>query len=165
MLAPLNVGADLAAMPASDTAVTAIVVVKPGTSGFLVAAQAPTLGTYTVTTALNPDASRMCVPTFATLGVAFSTALTQNCAPRDISIIPSLRASQELRISVTAVDRPITLELRNADTGALLQSVTTTTARPIATLTYVNGAQSQRVLLRVSGTRNANQLVPVTISP
>ncbi len=165
VLVPLNIGADFAALPASDTAVTAIVVVKPGTTGFIVAALTQTTGTYTMTTALNPDASRLCAPTFATLGVSFNSALTQNCTTRDIRIVPSLRPSQQLRASVAAVGRAITLELRNADTGALLQSVSTTDQRPIATVTYTNGAQTQRVFLRVSSSRSVNEIVPVTISP
>jgi hypothetical protein len=165
VLVPINIGADLAALPASDTAVTAIVVVRPGTTGFLVAAQLQTTGTYTVTTVQAPDPSRLCVPTYATLGVVFNTALTPTCVSRDIRIVPSLRPAQQLRASVTSATRAITLELRSAGTGALLQSVSTSGQRPLATLSYTNGAQSQAVFLRVIGSRNVNDLVPVTISP
>ncbi len=164
-LVPLHIGSALHVLPASDSAVTSLVVVRAGTVGFLVTTGARSPGSFTVTTALNPDPRRLCVPTDVTLGVAFTTAITPSCRSRDIRIVPALAPKQEIRISVTSLDRPVTIELRNAATGALLDDATATPGRRTASLEYKNGERAQLVYVRVSGGSNVNDLVPLTISP
>ena len=164
-LVPLLVGASLQALPAADTAVTALVVLRTGTFGLLVAAPATTRGTYTMTTARNPDPRVLCVSTDVTMGVSFNTAIMSSCRTRTIRIIPALAPAQELRVSVTSPGRSVTIELRNTATGALLDDATATPGRLTATITYRNGAQAQLVYLRVTGGSNVNDLVPLTISP
>ena len=161
---PLNIGSDLRSLPVGAAAVSAIVVLRAGSFGFLVTAPATTAGTYSVTTALSPDPQQGCVETFTTTGVSFSTAITRDCRTRDVNIVPAMMSGQQLVISATSALRAITIQLRNATTGALLGEQTTSLLSPTATITYTNGALSQPVLIRVSGSGNASSLVPITIS-
>ncbi len=163
-LVPLNIGSEFQALPSATTASTAIVVLRAGTFGFMVTAPATTANTYTVTTALNPDPQQLCAATFATTGVSFNSAITRDCRTRDISIIPALASGQQLVVSATLALRAVTIQLRNATTGALLSERTTSLLTPTATITYTNGAQAQPVLVRISGGGNVNSLVPITIS-
>jgi hypothetical protein len=71
---------------------------------------------------------------------------------------------EPLRVSVTTPTRPVTLELVNAATGAVLREEKATPGKPTATLTFTNGSQAIRVLLRVSGS-NVDGLIPIEIAP
>jgi hypothetical protein len=96
--------------------------------------------------------------------VAFSTAITRDCRTRDIRLVPALTSGQRLVVSATSAGRAVTIQVRNATTGAVLGEVTTSDRSPTATVTYTNGAQAQPVLIRVSGGANVNSLIPITIS-
>ncbi len=163
-LVPLNIGSDFHALPVGTSIVSAIVVLRAGTFGFLVTAPSTAAQTYSVNTALSPDPQQLCPATFVTTGVSFNTAITRDCRTRDVTIIPALTSGQRLVISATSASRAVTIQLRNANTGALLSEQTTSDRSPTATVTYTNGTQSQPVLVRVSGGSNASSLVPMTIS-
>jgi Bacterial Ig-like domain (group 2) len=170
-LVPLNIGPDRHALAPSGAAVTSIVVVRSGTVGFMVASTAQTAGAYSVTTARDPDPRQLCVPTDVSRGVSFTTAVTPDCRSRDIRIVPSLGARQELRVTLTTTSsRPVTVELRNATTGVRLRETTITRGDddenngPVM-ITYTNASQAQLLLVRLIGGRNVNGTVGVTISP
>ena len=164
-LVPLNLGSSLYGLPAADTAVTAYAVIKPGTSGFLIAAPSAASGLYTVTTALDPDSKLLCIPTDVTLGVTFRTGVTPTCMTRDIRLLPALSAGQVLRVSGTAPTYPVTLELRNYANNALLQRVTAPAAGGAAAITYTNLGGAPLVYVRVLGGTTVNEYVTVSIQP
>jgi hypothetical protein len=171
-LVPLNIGPDRHALAPSGAAVTSIVVVRSGTVGFMVASMAQTSGSYSVTTARDPDPRQLCVPTDVSRGVSFTTAVSPDCRSRDIRIVPSLGARQELRVTLTTTSsRPVTVELRNATTGVRLRETTITRGddddenKAPVLITYTNASQAQLLLVRVIGGRNVNGTVGVTISP
>ena len=163
-LVPLNIGAALHGLPVADTAVTGLVVIRAGTFGLLAAAPAQTANNYTLATQLDPDSRVLCVPTDATLGVSFRTAITPTCAARDVRLLPALTGNQTLRVTGSAPGFAVTLELRNAASGALLQRAVASGAGAQASITYVNLIQSSLVRVRVIGTSNANDLVTLTIA-
>jgi hypothetical protein len=162
-LVPLNISSGLYGLPTADTAITALGVIRAGTFGFLVTAPAQTPGTYTVATQLNPDPRLTCAPTDVTTGVSFQTALTPSCAQRDIRILPALGVGQQVRITATAAGFPVTIELRNFTTAAVIQRASATTAGGVATIAFLNTV-ARSGALRVSGTGAANDLVTVTIA-
>ncbi len=163
-LVPLNIAGTFQQLDVGTGTVTAIVVLRAGTFGFLVTAPSATAQTYVLTTSLTPDPQQLCATTFATTGVSFNSAITRDCRSRDVRIVPALTSGQRLVISATSAGRAVTIQLRNATTGAVLEEETTNDRRPTATITYTNGAQAQSVLIRVSGGANVNSLVPLTIS-
>lgn len=163
-LVPLNISGGLFGMPATDTAVTAFGVIRAGTFGFLVTAPSQDPGTYTVTTALNPDPRSACVTTDVTTGVSFATAITPTCTTRDIRILPALAPQQQVRITASAPGFAVTIELRNNATGALIQRGIATAAGGVATIAFTNNNQLRFGLLKVIGGVNVNDLVTVTIA-
>ena len=162
-LVPLNVGSALFGLPAADTAVTAFVVIKPGTSGFLVAAPTAASGLYSVTTTLDPDPKTLCVPTDATFGVSFRTGVTQTCTTRDIRLLPALTSGQNVRATATAPTYAVTLELRNAANNAVLQRVVAPTTGGTASINYTNSTGTPLVYIRVFGGTTVNEFVNVVI--
>lgn len=162
---PLVIGGTSYALPASDTAVTALLAVRAGTYGFLVTFASASSGSYSVSSLANPDARASCVPTLATLGVSFATGFSGSCRERDITILPALAASAHLRVSVATPDRPITVELRDAATGAVLQTQTANPAKKIAVIDYTNGATARRVIIRIGTGGSSNMVVPIVIDP
>jgi hypothetical protein len=162
-LIPLNISSGLYGLPAADTAVSALGVIRAGTFGFLVGAGAQTPGTYTVSTALNPDPRLTCATTDVTTGVSFQTALTPSCVQRDIRILPALAVGQAVRITATAAGFPVTIELRNFASAAVIQRATATAAGAVATIAFTN-TQARFGALRVSGSGTLNDLVTVTIA-
>ena len=164
-LVPLNISAALNGLPVADTAVTALVVIRAGTFGLLATAPAQTANSYAITTQLDPDSRVLCVPTDATLGVNFRTAITQTCIQRDVRLLPALAVNQTVRITGTAPGFPVTLELRNTSSGALLQRAVATGAGAVASINYLNLAQAPRVFVRVIGPTNSNDLVTLAIAP
>ena len=163
-LVPLNISSQLFGLPTTDTAATGLVVIRPGTVGFLIAAPATTPGTYTVTTALDPDPKVSCVPTDVTTGVSFRTGVTPTCTTRDIRILPALTSGQQVRITGVAASYATTLELRNFATGALIQRAVASTIGGTASISFNNGSQSQLVFLRVLGAASVNDYVTITIA-
>ncbi|HYW50923.1 MAG TPA: Ig-like domain-containing protein [Gemmatimonadaceae bacterium] len=165
-LVPFNIGSVVSALPAADTAVTSHVAVRPGTYGFLVTAPAPGAATYSIVTARDPDPKVGCALTTSTFGVTFRTAILPTCATRDIRLLPGLTTGQTVRVTATAVAFPVTIELRNATSGALLQRVQATAANGTATINYVNGASgAPQVLVRVTGPTGANDFVTIVVAP
>ena len=164
-LVPLNIGSALYGIPATDTAVTAFAVIKPGTTGFLVAAPFPASGAYSVTTALDPDPKLLCIPTDATFGVSFRTGVTQTCTTRDIRFLPALTAGQNVRATATAPTYAVTLELRNAATNAVLQRVVAPATGGTATINYTNVTGTPLVYLRVFGGTTVNEYVNLVVQP
>lgn len=162
-LVPLNISSGLYGLSSADTAVTALGVIRAGTFGFLVTANVQTPGTYTVSTALNPDPRLTCATTDVTTGVSFQTALTPSCSQRDIRILPAFAVGQQVRITATAPGFPVTIELRNATTGAVIQRVTATTSGGVATIAFSNPT-ARFGIVRVSGTGTVNDLVTMTIA-
>lgn len=163
-LIPLNIGSQLFGLPTTDTAATALVVIRPGTFGFLIAAPSTTPGSYAITTALDPDPKLSCVPTDVTTGVSFRTAVTPTCTTRDIRILPALTSGQQVRITGVATTYATALELRNFATGALLQRAVATTVGGTATISFNNGTATQLVILRVIGGATVNDYVTITIA-
>ena len=163
-LVPLNISSGLFGLPVSDTAVTAFVVIRPGTFGFLVTAPTQAPGTYTVTTTVNPDPRLACVTTDVTTGVNFQTAITPSCPIRDIRILPALAISQQVRITGTAAGFPVSIELLNFVTRAVIVRATATAAGGTATINFLN-TQNRFGLLRVTGGANVNDLVTITVAP
>ena len=164
-LVPLNIGSALYGIPAADTAVTAYAVIKPGTTGFLVAAPFPASGAYSVTTALDPDPKLLCIPTDATFGVSFRTGVTQTCTTRDIRFLPALTTGQNVRATATAPTYAVTLELRNAATNAVLQRVVAPATGGTATINYTNVTGTPLVYLRVFGGTTVNEYVNLVVQP
>jgi hypothetical protein len=164
-LVPLTIAGSLYVLPQSDTATTAIIVVPAGTYGLLVTAPSQTPGTYTLATARDPDPLMICAPTIVTRGVAFNTALTAGCTTREIRLLPMLRAAQTFRATVSTPGRTITIELRSATNGALLQEYVANAGHPTVSITYTNTLRDQGVFLRIRGGRSSNDLLPVTIAP
>jgi hypothetical protein len=166
-LVPLNISSGLFGLPAADTATTAHVVIRPGTFGFMVTTPAPPPAPrgYSVITELNPDPRLSCVVTDATLGVTFRTALTPGCGSREVRILPSLSPGQQFRATGTAAGFPVTLELLNGTTRAVLQRSVATGAGAIATVQVTNGSAFAFVIVRVSNPASSNDLVTLTISP
>jgi hypothetical protein len=164
-LVPLTISNTQHGLPVSDTAVTAHVVVRAGTFNLLATAPATTAGLYTLTTQLDPDPATACVVTDVSLGVSFRTAITPACPARDIRLLPTLASPQQLRVTGRATTFPVTLELRNATTGALLQRAVATEAGAQAVIAYTNIITGQLVRVRVIGTTNANDGVTITVSP
>lgn len=162
-LVPLNISSGLYGLPAADTAVAALGVIRAGTFGFLVGSGATTPGTYTVTTSLNPDPRLTCATTDVTTGVSFQTALTPSCPARDIRILPALTVGQQVRITATAAGFPVAIELRNFSSAAVIQRAGATAAGGVATIAFTN-TQARFGALRVSGSGTLNDLVTVTIA-
>jgi Bacterial Ig-like domain (group 2) len=166
-LVPLNISSGLYGLPAADTAVTAHVVIRAGTFGFMVTT--PTLPPaprgYTVVTELNPDPRLSCVITDATLGVTFQTALTPGCGSREVRLLPALAPGQQFRATATAAGFPVTLELLNGTTRAVLQRSVAGGAGALATVQVTNGTGFTFVIVRVSNAASSNDLVTLTISP
>jgi len=158
-LVPLNIGASLYGLPPSDTATTAFVVIRPGNFGFLVAAPATTPGSYTVVTALDPDPRTRCVPTDITLGVTFNTGVTPTCLSRDIRILPSLPVGQAVSVTAAAPTYPVTIELRNFTSGALIQRSQAGSAGGNASLSVIITAANPLVFVRVLGAAGVTDLV------
>ncbi len=164
-LVPLLDATSFHSLPLSDTAVTALVVMRSGTFGFLVTSPVVTSGSYLIRTTLNPDARLSCAPTYVTRGVTFSTAITPGCTTRDIHIVPRLLDDEEIRITAAVAGRGVTIELRNAATGALIRSRTTSPGNGRATIDYENDNDAAELLLvRVRGATGTNEVVTVTIS-
>ncbi len=161
-LVPLNISGALYGLPVADTATTGFAVIRAGTYGFLVTAPTQDPGTYSVTTSLNPDPRLACVPTDVTTGVTFATAITPTCTSRDVRILPALTNGQVVRITGTAPGFPVTLELRNFATGALIQRAVATAAGAVATISLTNNAVRFGVV-KVSGPANVNDLVTIAI--
>ena len=164
-LVPLNIGSSLYGLPAADTSVTAYAVVKPGTTGFLVAAPFPASGVYSVTTTLDPDPKLLCIPTDATFGVTFRTGVTPTCTTRDVRLLPALTAGQVVRATATAPSYAVTLELRNFNNNAVLQRVVASAAGATATINYTNATGVPQVYIRVFGGTTVNEYVTLTIQP
>ena len=163
-LVPLTVNNTQHGLPVADSAVTAHVVVRAGTSNLLATAPATNAGAYTLTTQLDPDPAA-CVPTDVSLGVSFRTAIAASCPARDVRILPMLLLAQQLRVTGVAATFAVTLELRNASTGNLLQRAVATGAGAQATIAYTNVSAGQLVRVRVLGTATANDLVTITVAP
>jgi Bacterial Ig-like domain (group 2) len=163
-LATLNISGGVFGLPSADTAVTGLGVMRPGTFGFLVTAPTTAPGTYSVTTAIDPDPRLFCVPTDVTTGVTFRTAILPGCQSRDIRILPALTAGQQVRITASAAGFPVAIELRNASTSAVIRTATAAGAGAVATIAYTNTAAFPLVILKVTGGANVNDLVTVTIA-
>lgn len=168
-LVPLNVGAALYGIPPTDTAVTSLVVIRPGTSGFIVAGATTAPGTYTITTALNPDARQNCFGTDVTRGVSFTTALTPVCQRRDIRILPALNLNGRIIATASSASFPVRIDLLWFDcssapcnTNVVLATSSATVNGGTATVNYVNTAD-RFVIIRVFGPTSANDNVNVTI--
>ena len=165
-LIPLNLSSGFYGLATADTAITSLVVVRPGTFGFMVAAQNTDPRTFSVTTALNPDPRTTCAPTDVTTGVNFTTALTPNCTSRLVQILPALSPGQQVRITASAPGFPVIIELRNYDTRALIRRATAPTSGGTATIAFTNGQAFQFGVLTVSGgSTNVNDLVTIAIAP
>ncbi len=164
-LVPLTINSTQHGLPAADTAVTAHVVVRAGTFNLLATAPATNAGAYTLTTQLDPDPAVACVVTDVSLGVSFRTAINPACPARDIRILPTLASPQQLRVTGVATGFPVTLELRNATSGALLQRAVATGAGAQAVIAYTNVITGQLVRVRVIGAANSNDFVTITVSP
>ncbi|MCC7052137.1 MAG: Ig-like domain-containing protein [Gemmatimonadaceae bacterium] len=162
-LVPMNIGSALYALPAADTAVTALAVVRAGTVGFLVTAPSLAPGSYSVVTELDPDPRLTCATTDVTTGVNFRTALTPACTARDLRILPSLGVGQQVRITASAVGFPVTIELRHATTNVVIQRATAAGAAGTATIAFTNGTV-RPVILRVSGAAGASDFVTVVLA-
>lgn len=163
-LVPLVVSNTLHGLPVADTTTTAFVVTRAGTFTLFVTAPSSNAGAYTLTTAIDPDPKASCVSTDVTLGVSFRTAITPTCLSRDIRILPALSSAQLLRVTGVAAGFPVTLELRNASSGALLQRSIATAAGAQATITYVSVASNQLVRIRVIGPSGANDFVTISVA-
>ena len=163
-LVPLVVNGTLHGLPVADTT-TAFVVTRDGTFNLLATAPTPSAGAYTLTTQLDPDPKALCVTTDATLGVSFRTAVTPTCLGRDIRILPPLLTGQVLRVTGTATGFPVTLELRSASSGAVLQRAVATAAGATATITFTNTVANQLVRVRVIGPATSNDFVAIGIAP
>lgn len=162
---PLNISSGFYGMSTPDTAITANVVIRSGTFGFIAAAPANTVGSYTVTTALDPDTRLNCAVTDVTTGVTFRLALTQACSARDVEILPALSPLQQVRITATAAGFPATIELRNLVTRALIARATAASSGGTATIAITNANAFQFGVLRVSGgSTNVNDLVTIAIA-
>ena len=164
-LVPLNIGTQFFGLPTTDTATTALVVIRPGTFGFLITSPATIPGTYSVTTALDPDPKLSCVTTEATTGVSFRTAVTPTCTTRDIRILPALTSGQQVRITGVATTYATTIELRNFATGALIQRAIAASIGGTASISVNNGTGAPLVFLRVLGSTTVNDYVTITIAP
>ncbi len=163
-LVPLIIGVSWFGLPAADTAVTGLVVVRAGTFGFLITAPSTTPASYSVTTTLNPDPRFGCLTTDATTGVTFNTALTTTCTGRDVRVLPALTNGQQVRITASAASFPVVIELLNAANRAVLQRAQATAAGGVATIAFTNIIANRLVILRVSGSAGVNDLVAVTIA-
>lgn len=162
-LVPMNIGSSLYGLPFADTAVTALAVVRPGTVGFVVGAASQAAATYTVATELDPDPRLTCAITDVTTGVNFRTALTPTCVARDIRILPALTVGQQVRITASAGNFPVTIELRNGATNAVIQRVTAATAGATATIAFTN-TTARLGILKVSAAGGASDFVTVVIA-
>jgi Bacterial Ig-like domain (group 2) len=164
-IVPLNLSSGLIGLSPADTATTAFTVIRAGTFGFMIWAPATTPSTYTVTTALNPDPRTACVTTDATFGVTFNTALTPSCQQRDIRLLPALSPGKVINITATAPGHAATIELRNVNTGALIQRAVATSTGGTATIAFTNTASFPFVLVRLFGGAIVSDLVTMTIAP
>ena len=70
-----------------------------------------------------------------------------------------------MRATATAPTYPVTLELRNYATNAVLQRVVASAAGAVATINYTNGSGTPLVYLRVYGGTTVNEYVNMTIQP
>lgn len=162
-LVPMNIASSLYGLPVADTAVTALAVIRPGTVGFLVTAPSQAPGSYSVVTELDPDPRLTCATTDVTTGVNFRTALFAACLSRDIRILPTLTAGQQVRITASAGSFPVTIELRNGATNVLIQRATAASAGATATIAFTNNT-ARLGILKVSGAAGANDFVTVVIA-
>ena len=139
--------------------------IRAGTFGFLVAPAVTTLGTYRVTTTLNPDPRQSCVVTDVTTGVTFQTAVTPSCQQRDIRVLPTIAAGQVLRVTANAQSFPTAIELRQFNNNALLANASASGAGGTATINWTNNTGSfQFVYVRVFGGPVQNDLVTMGIT-
>ena len=163
VLVPLSINGSALALPAADTAVTAIVVVQAGTWNFIVGAPSTMQGVFTITTARDPNPRLLCVRTQAMRGVSFASALTSSCRSREVDLIPVLAPQQRLRVAVSS-GRALNVELRNAVTGQVLTAQVDNDDNG-SVLTFTNGSQAQYVSVRIRGPGNVNETVRVVIDP
>lgn len=161
-LVPLTVGSAFFGIAPTDTAVTNIVVVRPGTFGFIVASTTQNPGTYTITTALNPDPRQSCVGTDVTRGVSFVTGLTPTCQARNIRVLPLLNNTARIIATATSPSFPVRIDLLEFGTNTTLATVSATINGGTATLNYLNTAD-RFVYFRVFGPPSANDNVTITI--
>jgi uncharacterized protein YjdB len=163
-LIALNVGTAFIGQEAPAGQVTeALVVTRPGTFGFMVSGLAGATGSYTVSSALNPDPRRNCVFTHATFGVSFQTAVSPLCQQRDIQLIPRVSPGQVVRISATAASFPVRIELRNFNTNGVLASAGATAVGGTATITYSSAPDFLPTFIRVFGGPSQTDLVSIVI--
>lgn len=153
-LVPLAIGNGLFGILPTDTAVTGLVVTRPGTFSLLVASPSTTtVGTYSFTLTENPNPAQFCVDTDISRGVSFDTALLPgSCQSRLIRILPALDAGQSITITATAQNFPVQIELREGTT--VLTSSAASASGGTATITF-NNTTFRFAQLRVIGTNGA----------
>ena len=168
-LVPLNIGSALYGIPPTDTAVTGLVVIRPGTSGFIVAGLTTAPGSYTLTTALNPDARQNCFTTDVTRGVSFTTALTPGCQRRDIRILPQHNNGSRIIVTASSPSFPVRIDLlwfdcstNPCNTTTVLATSSATVNGGTATINYV-GTADRFVMVRLFGPTSSNDTVAMTI--
>ena len=162
-LSSLNIGTGFwGEIALANQSLETLVVIRPGSFGFLIAGIAGATGPYTVTTSLTPDPRRSCVLTTATTGVAFQTAVAPNCIQRDIRILPGMPTGQPIRITASAASFPIRIELR-AENGTLLTSSVAATSGGTATIALTWQGSFTFMYVRVIGAANQSDLVSVVI--
>lgn len=162
-LVPLHIGASFHP-PVTRSATPYIIVMRPGTFGFLMSAPAASTASYVVRTSRDPDSRQACTTTYVTRGVRFSSALTSACGERDIRVVDLIERSQSITVSITTPGRPVELELIDAETGDDIDDAKVTPSRRTATITWTNRGRATRVLLRISGD-DVNDLVTIDIAP
>jgi hypothetical protein len=104
-LVPLHLGASFHA-PVTRSATPYIVVMRPGTFGFLMSAGAGSTASYVVRTSRDPDPRQTCTTTYVTRGVRFSSALSAASDSRDIRVVDLIERSQRISVSVTTPGEP-----------------------------------------------------------
>ncbi|MBC7841098.1 MAG: Ig-like domain-containing protein [Gemmatimonadaceae bacterium] len=161
-LVPLTVGSAFFGIPPTDTAVTNFVVIRPGTFGFIVASTTQNPGTYTITTALNPDPRQSCVGTDVTRGVSFVTGLTPTCQARNIRVLPLLNNTARIIATATSPSFPVRIDLLEFGTNTTLATASATINGGTATLNYLSTAD-RFVYFRIFGPPSANDNVTITV--
>lgn len=118
-LVPLTIGSGFYGIPATDTTVVGLGVMRAGTFGFFVATPSTTTnGTYSFTVTENPNPALNCVTTDVTRGVSFDTALLPpSCSSREIRILPALGAGVTMNVTAVSQAFPVQIELRELETN------------------------------------------------
>jgi hypothetical protein len=180
-LVPMNIGSGMYGIPAvnADSTSSAIVVISGSrvtdpNVGFIVTSPdslRPGTFSYRVTTSANPDPTQRCSITAVTRVVDFQTALypasgsVPGCTTRDVEILPLLLTGTSINIQGTASAFPVTLQLQNFATNAVVASASAVTTGATATINYTAPAGGGVFLrLRVLGAASSNGRVRLVIN-